>query len=197
VAAEVNQSIAPNPAPAEETAVEMSADHLLPLASDLQNDQAAVEPEVWDVPVGTPSRLVIPAISLDSGIAPVGRSPVVISGVAYGQWNTSDNQVGWHDRSARLGSSGNTVLNGHSDVNAAVFRNLRFVEIGDKITVLSRDQDYHYRVTHKFLVQEKDVPLEERIRNAVWVGPTQDNRLTLITCANPGATHRLILIAQP
>ncbi len=197
VDAKVNQDIAPIPVPAEETAVEMGADHLLPLASELQNDQAAVEPEIWDVPVGTPTRLVIPAISLDSGIVPVGQTPVVINGVAYGQWNTADNRVGWHDRSAKLGSAGNTVLNGHSDVNAAVFRSLRFVEIGDEITVLSGDQDYHYRVTHKFLVQERDVPLEERIKNAVWVAPTQDDRLTLITCANLGATHRLILIAQP
>jgi hypothetical protein len=90
VDAEVNQDIVPIPVPAEETAVEMGADHLLPLASELKNVQAAVEPEIWDVPFGTPTRMVIPAISLDSGIVPVGQTAVVINDIAYGQWNTAD-----------------------------------------------------------------------------------------------------------
>jgi sortase A len=105
--------------------------------------------------------------------------------------------VGWHNLSAKLGQAGNTVLNGHSDLNAAVFRNLDYVILGDEIIVLSGDQAYHYVVTHKFLVQEKDVSLEQRIQNAAWIAPTPDERLTLVTCANPGASHRLILIAQP
>jgi sortase (surface protein transpeptidase) len=71
------------------------------------------------------------------------------------------------------------------------------VDTGDRITVFSGDWDHHFFVTHKFLVREGDVSLEERIQNAKWIASTHDERLTLITCANPGATHRLILIAQP
>jgi LPXTG-site transpeptidase (sortase) family protein len=89
------------------------------------------------------------------------------------------------------------VLNGHSNVNGAVFRNLKYVKIGDEITVFSGEQEYHYAVTQKFSVQEKGSPLEERIENAKLIGPTRDERLTLITCANPGATHRLIVVARP
>jgi sortase A len=156
-----------------------------------------MESGAGDVPAGMPTRLVVPSVALDSQIIPVDKTAVVINGVAYGQWNTVDNLVGWHDLSAKLGQAGNTVLNGHSDLNAAVFRNLDYVALGDEITVLSGDQAYHYVVTHKFLVQEKDVSLEERIQNAAWIAPTPDERLTLVTCANPGASHRLIIIAQP
>ena len=166
-------------------------------SSDLSTDRVTVSSEIWDVPADTPTRLVIPAIGLDSRIVPVGQTPLVIGDGVYEQWNTAENLVGWHDQSAKLGQLGNTVLNGHSDINAAVFRYLEHVDIGDEITVFSGDQVYHYVVAHKFLVKERDVSLEERIQNAAWIASTQDERLTLVTCANPGATHRLILIAQP
>jgi LPXTG-site transpeptidase (sortase) family protein len=176
---------------------ETQADPLLPLASELTTDSVAVSPEVWDVPTGTPTRLIIPTIGLDSLVVPVGQTPVLIGGTTYGQWDTADDLVGWHNQSAKLGQMGNTVLNGHSDVAAAVFRDLAYVNTGDEIAVFSGNRDHHFVVTHKFLVREGDVSLEERIQNARWVASTHDERLTLITCANPGATHRLILIAQP
>lgn len=190
-----------NPPPAELSAAplpaEVNAEPLLPLASESQGNAGTMESGVGDVPAGTPTRLIVPSVALDSPIIPVDKTPVVINGVSYGQWNTANDLVGWHDLSAKLGQAGNTVLNGHSDLNAAVFRNLDYVALGDEITVFSGDQAYQYVVTHKFLVQEKDVSLEERIQNAAWVAPTPDERLTLVTCANPGASHRLIIIAQP
>jgi sortase (surface protein transpeptidase) len=52
-------------------------------------------------------------------------------------------------------------------------------------------------VIQKLLVQEKGVSVETRVQNAQWVAPTSDERLTLVTCAGPDATHRLIVIARP
>jgi sortase (surface protein transpeptidase) len=69
--------------------------------------------------------------------------------------------------------------------------------MGDEFTVFSGDRDHRYVVTDKFLVQERDVSLAERIQNASCVAATGDERLTLVTCANLGATHRLILVARP
>jgi sortase A len=156
---------------------------------------------VWaDEPVSAmdpPRRLVISAISLDSEIMAVGWRPVLIDGKVYGQWETANNVVGWHNLSARPGQVGNTVLAGHSDINAQVFRNLKDVEIGDEVVVFAGEQTYHYVVTQKFLVKEKGVSLQQRIENASWIAPTQDERLTLVTCANLGATHRLIIVAMP
>jgi LPXTG-site transpeptidase (sortase) family protein len=200
---------ASDPPPAAENSPEIGSEHepvapppldaepLLPLAAELSNDHMAVPAEIWDVPAGTPTRLVIPAIALDSPIVPVGQTPLVVGSNVYWQWNTSEHSVGWHNQSAKLGQWGNTVLNGHSDVNASVFRDLEHVGIGDEIMVFSRDQVRRYTIVHKFLVKERDVSLDERIQNATWAASTQDERLTLITCAKPGATHRLILIAQP
>ncbi|UCC87439.1 MAG: sortase [Anaerolineales bacterium] len=190
-----------DPAPAsqvvQEMPLEVEADNLLPLASEQGGDQPTVAPGVEYVPSGMPTRLVIPAIALDSGVVSVDRQPVVINGVTYGQWNTADDMVGWHSLSAKLGYGGNTVFNGHSDVHAAVFRNLQYALVGDEILVYSGAQEYRYVVTHRFLLQEEDVSLEVRLQNAAWIASTQEERLTLVTCAQPGATHRLILVAQP
>jgi LPXTG-site transpeptidase (sortase) family protein len=144
-----------------------------------------------------PTRLVISTINLDTPVIPVGWKPVVINGQTYGQWETADDQVGWHNLSARLDEVGNTVLAGHSDVHAKVFQNLKNVNIGDTIVVFAGEQANNYIIIEKFLVQEKGVSLQQRIDNAKWIAATDDERLTLITCAQPGATHRLVVIARP
>ena len=128
---------------------------------------------------------------------PVDRKVVVINGRPYKQWDTADNEVGWHNLSARPGQAGNTVLAGHSDVYAQVFRNLEAVKVGDEVIVRSGEQAYRYIVTARLLVQERGVSLQQRIKNARLIAPTDDERVTLITCANPGATHRLVVIALP
>jgi LPXTG-site transpeptidase (sortase) family protein len=154
----------------------------------------AFEP-VWAV--GEPTRLVIPSIEMDRAITPVGIRLLEINGQTYGIWNVLDTEVGWHNLSASLGQAGNTVLSGHSDAEARVFEDLHQVGLGDEIIAFSGEQPYRYIVTQKFLVQEKGVSLETRIKNAQLIAPTQDKRLTLVTCARPGATHRLIVIARP
>ena len=163
---------------------------ILLLALARANDAAA--------PINTtPTRLVIPSITLDNSIAPVGIEPIEINGQMYGIWQVRDDEIGWHSLSADLGYAGNTVLSGHSDIKARVFRDLEQVRIGDEIVAFAGEHSYHYMVTHKLLVQEKGVSLETRIKNAQWIAPTEDERLTLVTCAQPGATHRLIVIARP
>ncbi|MBI1878180.1 MAG: sortase [Chloroflexi bacterium] len=147
-------------------------------------------------PTTNPSHLSIPAIDLDAAIVPVGLKAVVVDGITYQQWLTDDNWVGWHNLSATLGRVGNTVLNGHSNIHARVFQNLGNVEIGDEIIAYSGDQTYHYVVTEKLLVQEKGASVAQRLENSKFILPTPDERLTLITCAQPGATHRLIVIAH-
>lgn len=159
----------------------------------------ALASEPAAVPQTMPIRLIIPTIALDSVIIPVGYKLIQVEGETYGIWETADNEVGWHNLSAPLGQVGNTVLAGHSDVKARVFRNLADVEPGDEIFALAghSDKAFRYVVTEKLLVQEKGVLVETRVKNAQLIAPTDDERLTLITCAYPGATHRLIVIARP
>ena len=146
-----------------------------------------------------PSRVMIPSIDLDSAVIPVGVKPLIINGQTYGTWEVAKNEVGWHNLSATLGQVGNTVLAGHSNARARIFQNLRYISLGDEIIVQSGSagEAHRYIVTEKFLVQEVGVSLDTRIKNAQLIAPTQDERLTLVTCARPGATHRLIVVARP
>ena len=150
-------------------------------------------------PKSTPVRLVISKIDLDKAIVPVGRKPIVVEGKSYMIWETNDNEVGWHNLSALPGQAGNIVLSGHSNIKGRVFRTLKELQKGDEIQLFSADrpEPYRYVVTQRILVQEKGVSVRIRLKNARWIAPTEDERLTLVTCAYPGATHRLIIIARP
>jgi LPXTG-site transpeptidase (sortase) family protein len=150
-------------------------------------------------PKSPPLRLVISKIRLDEAILPVGRKPIVVEGKTYTMWETADNEVGWHNLSALPGQVGNTVLSGHSDIKGRVFRSLKELQKGDEIQLFSADraEPYRYVVTERIFVQEKGVSIKTRLKNARWIAPTQDERLTLVTCAYPGATHRLIIVARP
>ena len=159
----------------------------------------AVQTQAAEPATSTPTRLIIPAIGLDSQVIPVGINLVQENGKTYGIWQVATNEVGWHNLSAALGLAGNTVMAGHSDIYAKVFRNLKDIELGDEIIAVAAHtgQTYRYIVTQKFLVREAGVSEETRLKNAQWILPTQDERLTLVTCAKAGSTHRLIVIARP
>lgn len=145
-----------------------------------------------------PTELVISSIGVDASVVPVGWSVIQKDGVEYSIWQVADYSVGWHKTSAPLGQPGNTVMAGHHNVNGEVFRDLVNVEIGDKITVYAGDQAFEYVVDFKTIVKEKGEPVEVRQRNAEWIAPTNDVRLTLVTCwPYTNNTHRVIVVAHP
>ena len=66
------------------------------------------------------------------------------------------------------------------------------------VAVLAGGQPYRYLVAQKLLVKEKGVPIEQRLQNAVWIGPTADVRLTLVSCwPYTSNTYRVIIVAKP
>lgn len=146
----------------------------------------------------TPTRLVIESVGIDSNIIPVGWQVVEQNGRQYSIWEVADYAVGWHKTSAVLNQSGNTVMAGHNNINGEVFRDLVNVEIGDKVIAYAGDQKFEYEITFKTIVKEKGEPLEVRQRNAQWIAPTADERLTLVTCwPYTSNTHRVIVVAKP
>ena len=151
-------------------------------------------------PVGLiPDRLVIPAINLDAPIVPTKVKKIDYQGQTYYQW-LAPNQpaAGWHDSSALLGLPGNTVLNGHHNVYGKVFKNLVNLHEGDLIEVYSGNVLFKYQVALAMLLPERYRSLSIRLENARWILPTQDERLTLITCWPPESnTHRVIIVALP
>ncbi len=110
----------------------------------------------------------------------------------------SSRTVGWLNTSAPVGATGNTVLVGHQNVYGRVFENLEYLKQGDEIQVQAGSQTRKFIVTVRLIVPDKDQPLDVRQANARWIGRSNDERLTLVTCwPRNDNTHRLILVALP
>ncbi len=145
-----------------------------------------------------PSRLVISSVGIDADIIPVGWTVIQRNGQEYSIWQVADHAVGWHKTTASLGQPGNTVMAGHHNVNGEVFKDLVNVEVGDKVITYANGQAYEYTVELKTIVKEKGEPVEVRRRNAKWISPTDDERLTFVTCwPYTNNTHRVIVVAKP
>ncbi len=156
-------------------------------------------PEPTAQPGMAPDRIVIPAISLDASVVPIDYIEVTFEDKLYEQWLAPDfRAAGWHKTSVGLGVPGNTVLNGHHNIKGEVFRDLYRVQKGDEIDVYSGDQMFRYVVVFTAILPERNQPLEVRLANAQWIEPTEDERITLITCwPYESNTHRVVVVAVP
>jgi sortase A len=106
--------------------------------------------------------------------------------------------AGWHETTASLGVPGNTVLSGHNTGNGEVFRDLYTLEAGDTITVYADGAPHTYSIDEILILPEAGQPLEVRLENARYILPTDDERLTLVTCHPYGSLrYRLLVIARP
>jgi len=178
-----------------------------PRLSSVQTSAATPTPTLTSTPTPTftptlagpppasapPDRIVIPAIGLDAPVVPVGWT--VTDGGAV--WEAADYAAGWHQGSAYPGHVGNTVLSGHHNIKGKVFRYLIDLEPDDEVFLYVGDTAYHYVVTEKHLFEEKGKSEAVRRANAQWIAPTDDERLTLVTCwPYTSNTHRLIVVAK-
>lgn len=152
-----------------------------------------------EFPQYIPDRLIIPAIYLDAPVEPIYAKIINVDGEDYIQYVAPDEfAAGWHVNSAKLGQIGNTVLSGHHNAFGKVFENLERLEIGNQIRLMSGEKIFEYIITNKMILPEKDEPLEVRLDNARWIMPSNDERITLVTCwPQKSNTHRLIIVAVP
>jgi len=172
------------------------------LALDDQDVSKAISTELHEgSALGSwlPDYLAIPAIGLDVPITAADYEAVEILGETYRQWLAPDSRTaGWQPGSATLGVPGNTVLIGHHNVHGEVFRDLEKLEIGDRIRIYSSERFVEYQISFKMILPEKYESIEARIENARWIQPTQDERLTLVTCwPYETNSYRMILVAEP
>jgi LPXTG-site transpeptidase (sortase) family protein len=189
-------AVVPTLTPQPETAV------LLPetLPDSEAANMVSMEEALAQEPLtGSPSRIMIPAIDLDAPVERIGVEPVVQGGQTYYQWLVPDNYAaGWHENSARLGQPGNTVLNGHHNVYGEVFKDLVDLEEGDELIMFDENEEYTYRITVKEILPERGQPIDVRLENAQWIAPTEDERITLVTCwPYTDNSHRLVVVAEP
>ena len=120
-----------------------------------------------------PSRLLIPVINLDVPIVAVGWSVVEKDGQQISEWDVPNwRAAGWLNTSARIGAPGNTVFEGHQDIDGRVFENLEYLKEGDAIQVQAASYTRTYVVALRTIVPEKDQPLNVRRENARWIGPS-------------------------
>lgn len=152
------------------------------------------EPPLW-----VPDRIVIPAIHLDAPVVPAKTRIIAYEGSDYSQWVAPNAfAAGWDTSSASLGTPNNAVFFGHHNIDGEVFRYLVDLQPGDVITLYSGDKKFIYVVALKMITKERNEPVAVRLRNAQWILPSTDERITLLTCwPYTSNTHRLIVVATP
>lgn len=147
-----------------------------------------------------PKRLLIPSIKLDAPIIPSDYQLMLIGNQVFQQWVPPDRYaVGWQSVDTPLGVPGNTVLMGHHNVYGEVFGHLIDLSVGDTFTiVMQNNTTREYRIALKMIVPERNEPISVRLRNAQWLLPTSDERITMVTCwPHESNTHRLIIVSVP
>ena len=144
-----------------------------------------------------PSRITAPAIGLDAPVTSIGWHEEQQNGQTVSVWDVADYAAGWHQNSAYPGQRGNVVLSGHHNIAGEVFRYVVDLKPGDRITLYADGVPYVYVVSLRLIVPEKGVSPAQQAQNVRWIGPTNDARLTLVTCwPYTNNTHRVIVVAK-
>ncbi len=160
--------------------------------------ESAALVEVAPAPSTPLTRIVAESVNLDTPIVPVGWKQTVHNGQPINVWTVADYAAGWHQNSMLPGQGGNIVLSGHHNIKGEVFRYIVDLEPGATISLYQNEQRFDYAVVDKFIVKDKGEPDAVRRENAKWIGPFNDERLTLVTCwPYTNNTHRVIVIAKP
>jgi sortase (surface protein transpeptidase) len=165
-------------------------------------------------PAGPPVRLVAADLGIDVPVVEMAWEAVQTAQGTQTEWVIPENEAGHHIDSAQLGESGNLVISGHNNIYGRVFERISLAWPGkaskvDDITERSdilngrtlqlynqAGQRFDYVITDFLRLKDTGVPLAQRVENARYMRPTDDTRLTLVTCWPPWSnTHRLIVIA--
>lgn len=170
----------------------------LPLLNWADPEEAPPPPTPSPLWHSSLSRIRLPSIAVDSGIVAVGWHVEEVSGQAMTIWDVAKYAVGHHQGSGNPGDGDNIVLAGHSGGFGAVFRRLGDLQPGDEVLLEGADQLYLYVVEEVLFLKEVGVPMEERLRNAQYMAPTDEERVTLITCWPVRVyDHRIVVLARP
>jgi len=122
------------------------------------------------------------------------------NGTMVSEWVVPSKAAGWHMNSAMPGHDENVVLSGHHNIEGKVFRYVVDLEPGDELALYVDDTPYVYYVSEKYILKETGMGLQVRKKNAQWIMPSGDERLTLVTCWPyewPGNSHRVVVVARP
>jgi sortase A len=164
-----------------------------------------------------PARLVIPDLKIDTKVVPMGWQVVKTASGERSDWVIPKNEAGHHIDSAQLGVAGNLVISGHNNIYGRVFMPISLAwdddtrvkvdAFTDRSDILNGrrialydavGQEYDYVITEFYRLKDTGVSVAQREVNARFIQPTDDTRLTIVTCWPPtNNTHRLIVVAVP
>jgi len=149
-----------------------------------------------DAATPAPTRIRVPAVGVDATIQPVG-----VDGHGFMVIPREVRRVGWYRFGPAPGDrAGAAVIAGHVDTRqqgpGALFP-LRYVDVGDGITVTTGRRDLRYQVVGKQTIVKQRLPVEELF--------ARDGapRLVLITCGGPFVPElgsyrdNLVVVAAP
>lgn len=128
------------------------------------------------------SRIIIPSIGVDSKVVEVGWEIKEQNGQQIAVWQVAEYAVGHHRGSANPGEGSNIVLAGHVGGYGKVFKDLIKVREGDQVILFAGGQQYLYVVREQVLVHEEGVSPEQQAMNALYIAPTNEEMVTLVTC---------------
>jgi len=150
----------------------------------------------WASTVG---RLVIPSIGLDSVVISVGWHVEWVDGQQVTVWDVARFAVGHHYGSGNPGQGTNIVMAGHvAGWYGDIFRHLIDLQPGDEVILYGNGRQYLYVVEEVLVIPETTVSLGERLGNAQYMAPTDEERVTMITCwPIPIYDYRVIALARP
>ena len=143
-------------------------------------------------------HLEIPAINLVTAVTERGWTQVEqANGTLVSEWEDVGFAAGWHKNSAVPGRQGNIVVSGHNNVDGSIFRNLWQLKPGATIYIDQGKVRYSYVIDEVTIERETNAAAAQQAENAAYLIPTQDNRLTLITCWPwNDSTHRVFVVAM-
>ncbi len=128
------------------------------------------------------SRIIIPSIGVDSKVVEVGWEVKEQNGQQVAVWQVAEYAVGHHRGSANPGEGSNIVLAGHVGGYGKVFKDLINVREGDQIILFAGGEQRLYVVREQVLVHEEGVSPEQQAMNALYIAPTSEEMVTLVTC---------------
>jgi len=164
-----------------------------------------------------PVRIVIPDLKLDAPVVEMGWTIVNTAAGPQSDWVIPKNAAGHHINSAALNEEGNIVISGHNNIEGKVFEaislawdektKVRVDDVTDRSDILkgrkivlynAAGKAFNYTISDFLRLKDAGVSAEQRLKNARFMDPTPERRLTLVTCWPPWSnTHRLIVIATP
>ena len=122
----------------------------------------------------TPQFIDIPAISIQGGVTQGTDWDALKQGVGQ--------VINGYDPSDE---AGNVVLAAHNDIYGELFRNLDQLQPGDRFTIRTAENIYHYEITHHEVVDPTDV----------WVMESQGRAMvTLISCYPHGVNNKRYVV---